>query len=375
MLIRAIAAAEQDPARLRSMVYKLARMTVRSKLSQRSPAESSSKELVRVEMTEQMLALERAIGQIESELVDDTKFLDFFSEDVSDRAPGSKSPSQDLVVRQEPGQPALEGDILSPVAPLSPIFAAKSEFFPVRKNGSIRPILKSAIGFAAVAALGVVLYSVALNRAFFAPGNPHAPDQNVTTAAISGGLPQVAPKPSLPAGFPMPTAYGVYAVNHNKLVGLQSLPIRVPDQRVAISALISTPSETSLPDGQLQFVIFRRDLVNSAPDTAVVRVVARVMRALTFDGAGKPKIVNVDGSWAVRSKAYEMKVAPVGGNPEMVIISPPNSDYSFPAGRYALVLKTLAYDFSVDGPVTDAVQCLERTDAVNTPVYSECRIP
>jgi hypothetical protein len=71
-----------------------------------------------------------------------------------------------------------------------------------------------------------------------------------------------------------------------------------------------------------------------------------------------------------------MKVAPDSANPEMIVISPADGTFTFPAGRYALVLnKNIAYDFSVDGPVSDKAQCLERTDAVNTPVYTECRTP
>jgi len=51
----------------------------------------------------------------------------------------------------------------------------------------------------------------------------------------------------------------------------------------------------------------------------------------------------------------------------------PDADIVFPAGRYALVLKGVAYDFIIDGPLTDPVHCLERTDALNAPVYAECR--
>ena len=65
-------------------------------------------------------------------------------------------------------------------------------------------------------------------------------------------------------------------------------------------SIISAPSANTLPDGHLQFVVFRRDLMNSAPERVTVRVVARVARALTFDKTGKAKTVDVDGSWAVR---------------------------------------------------------------------------
>jgi hypothetical protein len=103
-----------------------------------------------------------------------------------------------------------------------------------------------------------------------------------------------------------------------------------------------------------------------------VRVVARVMKTLSFDAKGKASTANVEGQWAVRNNAYQMRVAPMGDNPEMIVIEPENSNFSFPAGRYAMVLQGTAYDFSVAGPVTDMAQCLERTDAVDVPVYSEC---
>jgi len=46
-----------------------------------------------------------------------------------------------------------------------------------------------------------------------------------------------------------------------------------------------------------------------------------------------------------------------------------------PAGRYALVIKGQAYDFTVAGPITEAAQCLERVDAANGTFYSECGRP
>ena len=183
-----------------------------------------------------------------------------------------------------------------------------------------------------------------------------------STAAIRQAAPDV----------PLPTEYGVYAVANGRLTELDLLPIRAPDQRVAVSASISTPSRVHLPNGQLQFVIFRRDLVANAPDRVSVRVVARVARALTFNSKGYAKVANVEESWVVRSSSYQMKVAPVPDNPEMIVVRP-DADLVFPAGRYALVLKGVAYDFTIDGLLTDPAHCLERTDALNTPVYTECR--
>jgi hypothetical protein len=57
----------------------------------------------------------------------------------------------------------------------------------------------------------------------------------------------------------------------------------------------------------------------------------------------------------------------------MVVARPVDPDFAFPAGRYALVLGGTAYDFSVEGPITAATQCLESFEAVGGPVFSECR--
>jgi len=37
------------------------------------------------------------------------------------------------------------------------------------------------------------------------------------------------------------------------------------------------------------------------------------------------------------------------------------------------VLKAVAYDFSVDGPITDLAQCVERADGLDAPSYTQCR--
>ena len=137
-----------------------------------------------------------------------------------------------------------------------------------------------------------------------------------------------------------------------------------------LTAVEAVPSITSqsnedanhLPIGQLQFVVFRRDLVGDAPDLVAVRVVAQVKRALTFNSASKPRVTKIEDSWVVRGNSYQMRVAPVPDNPEMILVKPEHAEFIFPAGRYALVLKNVAYDFTLDGPITDTAHCLERTD-------------
>jgi hypothetical protein len=173
--------------------------------------------------------------------------------------------------------------------------------------------------------------------------------------------------------FPLPSDYGVYALNDAALIELRLLPEQVPDNRVAVSTPINRPSRTTLPDGKAKFVIFRRDVADNAPDRIEVRVVARVVRALTFDAKGKASFSPVSDAWNIRNVSYEFRVRPIAGNPEMLLVQPENADFTLPAGRYVLALKYQGYDFTVAGNVTDPSQCLERTDAANGVFFSDCK--
>ena len=53
-----------------------------------------------------------------------------------------------------------------------------------------------------------------------------------------------------------------------------------------MSTPIRTPSRTTLADGRIAFIIYRRDAANSAPDRVTVRVIAKIMRSMTFATAG-----------------------------------------------------------------------------------------
>jgi hypothetical protein len=186
--------------------------------------------------------------------------------------------------------------------------------------------------------------------------------------------PAATPSPSsLP--FPVPTDYGVYALNDGTLSELQLLPERVPDKRVAMSTPVNQPSRTLLSDGKAKFILFRRDLAGNAPDRMDVRVVARVVRALTFDAKGKPGYSPVSDAWNIRNKTYEFRVRPIPGYPEMLLVQSDKPEFTLSPGRYILVLKDQGYDFTVAGKVTDLAQCLERTDAANGEFYSECQKP
>ena len=102
-------------------------------------------------------------------------------------------------------------------------------------------------------------------------------------------------------------------------------------------------------------------------------MVARVMRALTFDAKGKPTFSPISEAWNIRNVSYEFRVRPIAGNPEMLLVQSDKADFTLPAGRYVLVLRDQGYDFTVAGKVTEPSQCVERTEAANGTFYSECQ--
>jgi hypothetical protein len=198
-------------------------------------------------------------------------------------------------------------------------------------------------------------------------GPPAAPQSMPPTADSAGAIP-ASPRPA----FPIPSVYGVYALNNGNLSELEVLSAQVPDRRVAISTPIISASRTILPQGEIKFIVFRRDVASTAPERVEVRVVAQVMRSIAFDASGKRSITPVTDAWSIRNLSHVLRVRPIPGNPEMVLIQPEGTDV-LPPGRYALALQSQAYDFTVAGQVKDVAQCLERTEAANGTFYSECQ--
>jgi hypothetical protein len=190
--------------------------------------------------------------------------------------------------------------------------------------------------------------------------------------------PRAAVQPSAANGriipsHSVPDSYGLFVVSDGQLKRLESMRMRVPDTRIALGGLIPKPSPVTLPGGKLSFIVYQRDLKTNAPDNASVRVIAKVKRALKFSVTGKPTTTPVEDTWAVRSVSIDLTVAPMPESQEMVLLRPSDPDFVLSPGRYMLVYKNQAYDFAVDGTITDTAQCLERTDSQDGAVYSECR--
>jgi hypothetical protein len=200
-------------------------------------------------------------------------------------------------------------------------------------------------------------------------GSPSA--EAVSFRERAAGFDSLEPPPS-----PLtPTTYGVFAVSGDKLYELDPLPGRAPDIRIPISAAILTPSRTSLPDGHIKFIVYRRDSATSAADRADIRLVARIAQGTNFDKSGKAVISKIDDTWAIRNISVALRTAPKKDHPDMYEVQSADPNIALTPGRYALVLSGQAYDFSVAGAVTDPKQCLERLEGTNGIFYSECRNP
>lgn len=357
VLARMIAAVRRDPAQMRALVYQAARSELRRILSERGEHISLAA------ASQQITALEAAIEQIESSapsgnLLDANVSSTAETESVeTETSAADPEDSEQLVVRE-----AYTPDLLPPLA-YPPMFPeaqwqgslqteTESSVVGVAKQSKVRTVSWSTFELVIAATLAVAIFSGFqeggsivhfLTRHYAAlhgnlSGSKNKPQSAEASSRLNdakSGTESASHSHAESAGLPLPTFFGVYAVAQSRLTDLATLPISVPSPRVEISAMIRTPSAATLPNGRLKFIAFRSDIVDNAPDRATVRVVARVMHALTFDAAGHARRSNVQGFWAVRSKAYEMRVGPMSGHADMVLIQTPDPHFTFPPGRYA----------------------------------------
>jgi hypothetical protein len=206
-----------------------------------------------------------------------------------------------------------------------------------------------------------------------------APRSEIGTAAIAAGEAPGTPAQATPAAaagpsFPHPAAYGIYAVSDNRLIELEQVPTAPVDPRTRTTLQIAKPSRTVISDTKLSFVAYRRDFVANAPEKVPIRVAARIAKSMNFDTTGKAVVTAPTGeAWLIRDQGYDLRVSPVRDSPEMVLLRPDNADFSFPSGRYELLLGGQAYDFVIAGAVTDPAQCVEGTATVRGPVFYECK--
>jgi hypothetical protein len=350
MLSRVIDSVKNNPEYLRATIYELARY----KLKEQFKTESFADE------RKFSKSLEIAIQGVEA---------------FNKKREGAEAALPEPEATQEQSR-ILAHATRYDLAPVSPVIEARLS---VPASSPVGRRSKAILRFAAVfaitiaAALAAVWFDVrgymekiAVNRpTSILPKVVTSPSPQPATTAVDST--PAAPSPALP------TSFGVYAVSDDKLHELDLLPTRAPDPRVAISSPITTQSRTMLPHGHLTFIVYRRDSATNAADRAEVRLIARIEREASFDKDGKQVVTNVEDSWAMRNISIPYRTSPKKDNPDMYEVRSENPDIPLAPGRYALVLKGLAYDFSVAGSVTDPRQCLERLMASNGQFYSECK--
>jgi hypothetical protein len=372
ILSRMITTVREDASQLRRTVYELARARLKIETSWANAAE-------RGRLAE---ALETAIQGVEDFSLrhDEPPRLQPSVGYAQIEPPTPQPPAATSMVAVHPATSPPAG--FAKYAPASEAAYWRSDASPLlleaRRRVFLSRLARFCIGMVLfVAVVGLAVYkpnsSFFLSRTGPAPVALPAAKPDLAIPAAPEPKAVVASAVSLP--FPLPSDYGVYAVSNTALSELSLLPEQVPDKRIAMSTPINQPSSTTLSDGKAKFVVFRRDLAGNAPERIDVRVVARVVRALTFDAKGKASFTPVSDAWNIRNVSYEFRVRPIAGNPEMLLIQAADPNFSLPPGRYVLALKNQGYDFTVAGKVTDPSQCLERTDAANGTFYSDCQKP
>jgi hypothetical protein len=366
VLSRVIGSVSDDPAQLRNVVYELARIRLEREVLQTNPPINP------LETRHLALALESAIERVE---VIHSKHDNLKAMQSLNRLTDHSEPRKSVLIINRTS-PTLDTDHLPSFTrePSASRTVDRSWLWP-----GAAPLLRGAI----VAILALAIFMV-MDRQFGLFGSRAVQSiapvvqkiekvESKLVAQTPGQTPPSSTLPSQSSEFPLPSVYGIYAVSGGRLQELEPLIGRVPDQRVFMSTPIRTPSRTVLPDGRAEFIIYRRDITNNAPDRITVRVIAKILRAMTVNTAGHARMTNVEDSWTIRNVSYDFRVAPLGENSEMLVIRPENADFVLPAGRYALVIKGQAYDFTVAGRITESAQCLEGIKAENGTFYSECR--
>ena len=304
VLSRLIESLKADPAELRHVVYEVARIRLqREGWNKDRPADFC-------EMRRMSLALETAISRVEafSATQDQLQALKSL-----DRLIGSGDQTASIATAGSPDRILIIDHPARGRMRLPGLWAFANRLAP-----AARVLL--------VTMFAIVLYAAfSLGHHFFRQaqqaGEESARPGTAASAPVAVEPPLAAVRPASPAqlrDFPLPSFYGMYALSNGELYELDPLPLRVPDPRIFMSGLLTKSSRMIIPDGRVAFVAYRRDLAANAPDRASVRVIARIIRALSFAAGRKPNVAAVDDSWAVRNISYDYRVAPLGDQPEML---------------------------------------------------------
>ena len=373
ILLGAIKKTEQDSAQLRALVYERARFNFKRDILY------GHSSLALTDLVRHIQEFELAVARIEANSIDDQTNRPHQEQTnpphQEQTSPPHREDEHELI---DQGQAEVFDTAYSssnavqilPPAPLAPMYIGPNQqienFEYHRRLDEIVPRVRFANQLIVILILGIMF----IGTVIVAGALWHSPAVS-PPIEIASKVPKTVETPKV--SFPLPTSYGIYVLSDNKLTELKSLPINVPDARVALSAELKTPSTTTISDDKPAFILFRRDLLNNAPQKITLRVIAHMARETKFV-AGSASMANIEGAWRIRNISREYKVSPIPGQSEMIIARPEKNE-PLAAGRYALVLNRVGYDVTVKGPVQSPEFCLEGFETANGSVLTQCRTP
>jgi len=357
VIARMIDSVKNSPDHMRQAVYDLARYKLREQFTYADARD--------IRRTEQ--ALETAIRGVE----------EFSKHHVGIAAPAPAPEVRDPDVAAPPPRQLPPAELIPQIRP-RPRLEISPEPDDPKPASTAWPHLRRMAAVIAIVVVLLVAFQQRQRLLAVAQQLPKlewqaATDQRSAPAQPSNDAAALPPPPAKPAPL-RPKDYGVYAISDDTLTELQLLPGRPPDIRVAVSAALKVPGKASLPNGHPKFIVFRRDVATNVSDHAEVRVIAKIAREFSADVAGK-KPSDGDDTWVIRNVAFPFRSSPINDNPEMYELHSEDPDLELTPGRYALVLKSQAYDFSVEGEIVDPRQCIERIVAANGTYYTDCKKP
>ncbi|WFU70950.1 hypothetical protein [Bradyrhizobium sp. CB2312] len=359
VIARMIETVDNNPEHLRQAIYDLARYKLLEQFTH-----ADAKDIKRAQQ-----ALETAIRGVEH-----------FSQQQPLIAPSpTRVRPEDAPVRldQLPGAVAAQAAEAQPT-PSEPAWRVEPKHVAGRGRSAQFALMRRTAAMLVI--LGGVLLAVQQRERLWHFTQNIARDiapQERTIVSSPPVQPASAPAPTPPPAKPdplRPTDYGIYAVTDNRLVELPLLPGKPPDIRVAVSAALKAPSPTVLPNGHPKFVVFRRDSSTNAADRAEVRILARVAREFSAEAAGK-RPDDGEATWVIRNVSFLFRSSPLPNAPEMYELHSEDPELELAPGRYALILRGQAYDFTVPGEITDARHCIERVVLTTGVLYTDCKKP
>ncbi len=338
-LFKVVTASARDNPQLRKQIYGLARTKLRQQLNRKDYG------VAHADRARHMLALETAIEQIETDLTSNGGHA------ATDGKVFSTPAEAAIEILPPTSQPLLGSDLGDNIPPLRP-----------RRHRALRQILLS---IAAIIVICATIYAVQDKIVFDHASRTEQPLQPVFNPSADSSPPRMV----------LPTAYGIYARVDDKLVELEPSTARAPDRSAGSD--LGPASRTKLAQGKVQFIAFRRDLANNAPEKVKVNgVIAAVGMGDTATGLSQDGTADAPSEPSnIRRISYDLKVAPVEGNNAMIIMRAPDADFSFPAGSYVLVLKGTGYKFSVVETARPSSPCALRGNGPGDSLNKLCDAP